>query len=103
MLHARRVGTLKYDAEQPPIALPDRTLEHLHVVLARKLREHQRFALNILSERAEPIQVWLDARIPLVITYASSVADTINERWIKELEASFTAAGLLLTAEPAEA
>ena len=97
------MGTLNYSAAEPPIALPDRTLEHLHVVVARKLRERQRFALNIISGASAPIQVWLDARIPIVITYASSVATSLNERWIKELEASFTAAGLVLTAEPAEA
>ncbi len=102
MRHSCGVGTLKYSAEEPPIALPDRTLEHLHVVLTQKLREHQQFALNIISGASAPIQVWLDARIPLVITYASSVATTLNERWLKELEASFTAAGLLLIAEPAE-
>ena len=97
------MGTLKYNAELPAIALPDRTLEHLHIVVARKLREQQRFAINIISGASAPIQVWLDARIPLVITYATGVASTINERWLKELEASFTSAGLVQTAEPAEA
>jgi len=97
------MGTLRYDASQPAIALPDRTLSHLHIVVARTFRKHQRFALNIVSEASAPLQIWLDARIPLVITYASGVASTVNERWIKEIEASFTAAGLLLTAEPAEA
>jgi hypothetical protein len=97
------MGTLAYSTDEPPLALPDRTLEHLHVVVARKLREQQRFALSIISGASAPIQVWLDARIPIVITYASSVASSLNERWIRELEASFTAAGLVLTAEPAEA
>jgi hypothetical protein len=97
------MGTLTYSRSLPPIALPDRTLEHLHIVVARKLREHQRFALNIITGASAPIQVWLDARIPLVITYATGVATSINERWIRELEASFTAAGLVLAAEPAEA
>ena len=97
------MGTLKYDAEHPAIALPDRTLEHLHIVVARKFREQQRFALNIISGASAPIQIWLDARIPLVITYAAGVATSVNERWLKELEASFTAAGLMLIAEPAEA
>ncbi|CAN5207515.1 hypothetical protein BH09ACT5_BH09ACT5_09540 [soil metagenome] len=97
------MGTLSYSTAEPPIALPDRTLEHLHVVVARKLREHQRFALNIITGASAPIQVWLDARIPMVITYASSVATSLNERWLKELEASFSAAGLVVTAEPAEA
>ena len=97
------MGTLKYSASQPPIALPDRTLEHMHIVLTRTLRDHQRFALNIIAGASAPIQVWLDARIPLVITYATGVASSINDRWLAELEASFTAAGLMLTAEPAEA
>ena len=97
------MGTLSYSKAEPPIALPDRTLEHLHVVLARTLRQHQRFALNIISGASAPIQVWLDARIPIVITYATGVATALNERWIRELEASFTGAGLVLGTEPAEA
>lgn len=97
------MGTLRYDRELPPIALPDRTLQHLHIVVTRILREHQRFAVNIITGASAPIQVWLDARIPLVITYATGAASALNQRWLKELEASFTAAGLVLTAEPAEA
>ena len=97
------MGTLRYSKSLPPIALPDRALWHLHIVVTRKLREQQQFALNIISGASEPIQVWLDARIPLVITYASSVAATVNERWLKELEATFSGSGLTLVAEPLEA
>ncbi len=95
------MGTLRYDARKPAIQLPDKALQHLHVVVARKLREQQRVAVTILSEKTEPIQVWLDARVPIVITYATGVATAINEKWIAELEATFSAAGLVLTAEPA--
>lgn len=97
------MGTLKYSATQPPIALPDRTLEHLHIVLTRTLRDHQRFALSIIAGASAPLQVWLDSRIPIVITYATGVASTINDRWLKEIEASFTAAGLVLCPEPMDA
>lgn len=95
------MGTLRYDAAKPPIQLPDKALQHLHIVVARKLREQQRVAVTILSEKTEPIQVWLDARIPIVITYATGVASAINQKWIAELEATFSAAGLVLVAEPA--
>ena len=97
------MGTLRYDASQPPIELPDTVLQHLHIAVARKLREQQRIAVTIISEKAEPIQVWLDARIPMVITYATSVATAINQKWLAELEASINAAVLTITAEPAEA
>jgi len=97
------MGTLRYSKSDPAITLPDRTLEHLHIVVARKLREHQRIALNIVSDASAPVQVWLDARIPLVITYATGVASTINQRWLADLEASFSNAVMNLTAEPAEA
>ena len=96
------MGTLRYDAELPAVTLPDRLLEHVHIVIARKFREQQKFALNIISGAATPIQVWLDARVPIVITYATRVGSTINQRWIKELEASFTNAGLMIVPEPAE-
>lgn len=95
------MGTLRYDSSKPAIQLPDRVLQHLHIVVARKLREQQRVAVSILSEKTEPIQIWLDARVPIVITYATGVASTINQKWIAELESAFTAAGLVLTAEPA--
>ena len=95
------VGTLRYDAAAPVIELPDRVLQHLHIVVARKLREQQRIAVNIISEKTEPIQVWLDARIPIVITYATGVATAINEKWLAELEASISNAVLVLTPEPA--
>ena len=95
------MGTLKYSSAQPPLALPDRVLEHLHIVIARTFRQQQRFALNVISDAAAPIQVWLDARVPIVVTYATRVGSTINERWVKELEATFSSSGLVLVAEPA--
>ena len=97
------MGTLKYSKVLPAISLPDRALEHLHIVITRAFRERQQIALNVISGAAAPIQVWLDARVPIVVTYATRVGSSINERWIKELEASLTGAGLVLTAEPAEA
>lgn len=99
-LYTSDVGTLRYDSSQPPIELPDTVLQHLHIVVARKLREQQRIAITIINEKAEPIQVWLDARIPLVITYATGVATAINQKWLAELEASFSNAVLMLTPEP---
>ena len=95
------MGTLRYDAAQPVIELPDRVLQHLHIAVARKLREQQRIAVSIISEKTEPIQVWLDVRIPIVITYATGVASTINQKWLAEIEASFSNAVLMLTPEPA--
>ncbi len=95
------MGTLRYDAAKPAIELPDRVLQHLHIVVARKMREQQRIAVTVITEKAEPIQVWLDARIPILITYASGVATAINQKWLAELEASFSNAVLLLTPEPA--
>ena len=83
------------------IELPDRVLQHLHIAVARKLREQQRIAVSIISEKTEPIQVWLDVRIPIVITYATGVASTINQKWLAEIEASFSNAVLMLTPEPA--
>lgn len=97
------MGTLRYDSSHPAISLPDRMLEHLHIVVTRKLREQRRFALTIVAGVSAPVQVWLDAQVPLVITYATGMVTTINERWLAQLEASFTAAGLTLSAEPAEA
>ena len=95
------MGTLRYDATEPVIELPDRVLQHLHIAVARKLREQQRIAVSIISEKTEPIQVWLDVRIPIVITYATGVASTINQKWLAEIEASFSNAVLMLTPEPA--
>ncbi len=93
------MGTLRYDTSLPPIELPDRVLQHLHIVVARKLREQQRVAVSIISEKTGPIQVWLDARIPIVITYATGVATAVNQKWLAELEASFSNAVLMLTPE----
>ena len=95
------MGTLRYDTSLPAIELPDRVLQHLHIVVARKLREQQRIAVSIITEKAEPIHVWLDVRIPIVITYATGVATAINQKWLAELEASFSNAVLMLTPEPA--
>jgi hypothetical protein len=94
------VGTLKYSLALPAISLPDRALEHLHIVITRAFRERQQFAVNVISGAAAPIQVWLDARVPIVVTYATRVGSSINERWIKELEASLAGAILVLTPEP---
>ncbi len=93
------MGTLKYDSTLPPITIPDRTLQHLHLVVTKILRQHERVAL-VVTGATGTAKVWVDAKVPVVITYATSLASSLNARWLAELEASFDRNGLVVGAEP---
>ena len=99
------MGSLIYGSTAIEIEFEDRTLEHLQIVIATKLRRRESF---FFSWR-DPIKVgdgrsslWLDPGIPLYFKYAGGRVPTISRSWLAELTASAnSSSGLVLSDEPA--
>lgn len=96
------MGLLQYSREAAGIAIDDRTLCHLHVVMYRKLLAKQSFFLHLPKlPGTDAVDVWIDSTEPVVLTYASSSSRELNNRWIDEmLDASSVGLGVVVSAEP---
>lgn len=85
--------------------IEDRTLTHLQLVIAAKLRRGEPFTFTWkedLSIGGGRVTVWLHSGSSLVYKYSGSRQPSINREWIEAL--AFTAnspSGLYLVPEPA--
>jgi len=98
------MGSLTYGTSGTEVRFDDRTLEHLQVVIATKLRRRESF---FFSWRGTGVggggrsSIWLDPAIPLWFEYDGDRAPALNREWLSELTASSNgSSGLLLTDEP---
>lgn len=99
------MGKLNY-GEGMTIDFDDRTLAHLQLVIATKLRRSETFAL---SWRDEPgsgdgrTTIWLHPSIPLVFKYFGGRSPVINRAWVEALMVSAnSASGLRIVPEPTD-
>nr|WP_188681220.1 ATP-dependent DNA ligase [Subtercola lobariae] len=83
--------------------MDDRTLTHLQIVIVRKLRLSEGFAMSWAfspdfgSGRAS---VWIHPTIPLHFKFSGSRVPSINPVWLAELtESANSSRGLIVTAE----
>lgn len=93
-------GTLEYEFD-------DRTLAHLRVAIAAKLRRRECFLMSWTNppERGSGrVSIWIAPDIPLAFRFAGSRPPQIDREWIAVLERlSNTPGGLLvLSAEEAK-
>lgn len=91
----------------PRIDIEDRTLAHLQVVIANKLRRNESFIFSWREDvRAGGgrTSVWLDASIPMTFKYfGSSRPPAFNRAWLEALaHTANLPAGLHLVPEPAD-
>ena len=95
------MGFLIYD-DTGPIAVDDRMLAHLQIVIIDKLRRGEAFGLNLGSDR-RMVTMWLSRFSPLQFVYEGNRRPSINWTWVELLatEASFRGS-LELIAEPVE-
>ncbi|WP_309065024.1 DUF7882 family protein [Microbacterium sp.] len=104
------MGLIYYGNFPDPIEIDDRTLAHLKVVIATKLRRNESFTLSWRHHgTAEPGRstLWLHPSIPLRFVFDEQEAPQLSQQWLTELSTSAnTSGGILLTPEhigPAEA
>ena len=98
------MGTIYYGDSATPIAIEDRALAHLKVVIATKLRRGESFTLSWThADDQQPGRstVWLHPSIPLRFVFDDSEPAQLSRTWIADLAASANSSGgLMLVAEP---
>jgi hypothetical protein len=98
------MGILKYSRDAVAVYLDDRTLAHLHIVMAAKLRDGSSFVVTGLASLARNARdaVVIEPRTPLQLTYTEKVDLSLNPRWLDAIRAaSSKSLGIVLVSEPA--
>ena len=95
------MGFLVYDQTRG-IAVEDRVLAHLQIVIIDKLRRREHFGLNLRIEN-HLVTMWVTCSTPLQFVYEGNRRPPINYEWLELLagEASLTGT-LVLLPEPLE-
>jgi hypothetical protein len=92
-----------YGDSGTPIHIEDRTLAHLKVVIATKLRRDESFTLSWRHPDDQPrgrSTVWLHPSIPLRFVFEEPEAPELSRTWLEELANSANSSGgILLVAE----
>ena len=99
------MGALLYGDRQRRFEIDDRTLAHLQLVIAAKLRRRESFFFSVREEgdTAGRVSIWMSPMVPLHFKYYGSRPPMINRRWVEALhDAASSPAGLVLVAEPTE-
>jgi hypothetical protein len=98
------MGVLVYGGHQD-IAIDDRTLAHLQIVIGSKLRRREGFFVSWTGDAATDcgrVTIWVDPSITLVFRYDSESPGGIDRDWLEVLmAASNSNHGLLLAEEKA--
>jgi len=90
------MGNLYYGHTNVPITIEDRTLAHLKVVLATKLRRNESFTLSWQHPEGEPAgrsTLWLHPSIPLRFVFDEPETPELSQRWLAELATSANSSG----------
>ncbi|WP_378147964.1 ATP-dependent DNA ligase [Cnuibacter sp. UC19_7] len=96
------MGKLIYGSSGIEIEFDDRTLTHLQIVIAAKLRRRESFFFSWKDDPAVGdgrSSIWLDASIPLYFKYAGGRVPAINRDWLEVLTASSNGSGGLQFSE----
>lgn len=98
------MGSLIYGSTSIEIEFEDRTLEHLQIVIATKLRRRESFFFSWRDPRKVGdgrSSLWMDASIPLYFKYDGGGIPPISRSWLAELTTSAnSSSGLVLSDEP---
>jgi len=99
------VGALLYGDRQRRFEIDDRTLAHLQVVIAAKLRRREGFFFSVREEESISgrTSIWMSPMVVLHFKYYGSRQPAINRRWLEVLhESANSSAGLIVLEEPTE-
>jgi hypothetical protein len=98
------MGKLLYGTSSIEIEFDDRTLTHLQIVIAAKLRRKESFFFSWKDDPAigdGRSSIWLDSSIPLYFKFAGGRVPSINREWLEILtQSSNGSGGLQFTEEP---
>ena len=95
------MGFFIYDSSRE-VAVDDRTLVHLQVVIIDKFRRNERFAMTQFDQN-RVVTVWMTPQSPLQVVYEGSRRPKLNRVWLDQLSDTSAMTGMLqLTPEPAE-
>lgn len=90
------MGYLFYGDTNEPITIEDRTLAHLKVVLATKLRRNESFTLSWEHPEGETpgrSTLWLHPSIPLRFVFDDPETPALSQQWLHELATSANSSG----------
>jgi hypothetical protein len=97
------VGHLYYGGPETAIEIEDRTLAHLKVVIATKLRRGESFTVSWVHPDGDPggrSTIWLHPSIPLRFVFGEPQAPELSREWIEELaNSAHSTGGIMLVAE----
>lgn len=97
------MGTLFYGGSDTSIHIEDRSLAHLKMVIATKLRRSESFTFSWPHPDGHPpgrSTLWLHPAIPLRFVFDDPEPVTLNRQWLKELANSANSSGgIVLTPE----
>ena len=98
------MGKLIYNSSNREIEIEDRTLAHLQIVIAAKLRRGESFPLSWKDDTSTGsgrTTVWLHPRCALVYKFHGSRLVRLNHAWMDALTHSANSpAGLQVVPEP---
>jgi hypothetical protein len=99
------MGTLTYDVVSK-VEFDDRTLVHLQIVIASKLRRGESFNLSWVKDAqagSGRTTIWMHPAIPLVYEFQDGKTPSINREWLNALmETANSPTGLRVVSEPPE-
>jgi hypothetical protein len=87
------MGFLVYD-DTREVAMEDRTLAHLQIVMIDKLRRNEKFAVNLRSDRAL-VSIWVSTCTPMMFVYEGNRHPAINHAWVELLAGEAGLTGVL--------
>ena len=96
------MGTLVYNG-RVTLAIEDRVLAHLQVVVVNKLRRREAFAFT-WNDGGRSTVCWLHPSIALEFVYSGNRQPLLNREWLEMMAGSAnTNSGLFVMPEPAPA
>lgn len=99
----RRMATLHYGLSDDPIHMNDRTLAHLKIVVAAKLRRNESFTLSWKHPEGEPggrSTLWIHPSIPLRFVFEEPTPPQISMKWVEQLmHTANSSGGIMLVDE----
>ncbi|GAA2935232.1 hypothetical protein GCM10010458_18730 [Microbacterium luteolum] len=93
------MGRLRYDGTSDPILIEDKTLAHLKIVIATKLRRQESFMMTwrpVNGGEDQRATVWIHPAIPLQFGFDSAEPPAVDPHLIADMMKALNATGELV-------
>jgi hypothetical protein len=95
------MGRLNYGDGRVELVFDERTLSHLQVAMAAKLRRRESFFLSWNEPSGERTSLWIDHSIPLQFHFDDPARTPLNRAWVELLDrVGASAQGMVILPEP---